>query len=114
MPLRLLALAILATLVAASPAQSIKPGLPVPPVKVSTWVKGHPVTQFEKGKTYIFEFWATWCDPCIQAMPHLSELAKRYAGKMEFVGVDVREQGADIPGQVKKFVESQGDKMAYN
>ena len=28
-----------------------------------------------KGKIVILEFWATWCIPCIRAMPHLNELA---------------------------------------
>lgn len=37
-----------------------------------------PVTDFEDGKIYVVEFWATWCGPCIQSMPHLVELQERH------------------------------------
>ena len=38
------------------------------------------VEDFEKGKIYVIEFWATWCGPCIQTMPHLAELQSKYRG----------------------------------
>lgn len=37
-----------------------------------------PVTKFEKGKVYVVEFWATWCGPCINSMPHLAELQTKF------------------------------------
>ncbi|MEO9595954.1 peroxiredoxin family protein [Rhodopirellula bahusiensis] len=40
-----------------------------------------PVTEFEEGKIYVVEFWATWCGPCIQSMPHLVELQERFREK---------------------------------
>lgn len=40
--------------------------------------KFEPVADFEDGKVYVVEFWATWCGPCIQSMPHLVELQERY------------------------------------
>ena len=52
-----------------------------PELKVEKWVKGDPVTTFEKGKVYVVEFWATWCPPCIKSIPHLTELQKQYKEK---------------------------------
>lgn len=40
-----------------------------------------PVTEFQEGQVYVVEFWATWCGPCINSMPHLAELQKTYADR---------------------------------
>jgi thiol-disulfide isomerase/thioredoxin len=82
-------------------------------------MKGSPVRQFEKGQVYVVEFWATWCGPCRQAMPHLSELAKKYAGKATFIGVDIWEEehaspGENLKAKADKFVKEMGDRMGYN
>jgi thiol-disulfide isomerase/thioredoxin len=80
-----------------------------------TWIKGQPVTRFEPGHVYVVEFWATWCGPCAAAMPHLSELQKKYAGRLTVVGVDAREADAgkaDVAA-VNAFVKKKGDQMAY-
>jgi thiol-disulfide isomerase/thioredoxin len=53
-------------------------GSPAPPLKVDTWVKGDPVSGIEKGKVYVIEFWGTTCVPCIQCMPHLSDLQRQH------------------------------------
>jgi len=32
-----------------------------------------------EGKIIVLEFWATWCPPCVQLVPHLRELNAKYA-----------------------------------
>lgn len=95
-------------------------GDPAPPIKYSKWLKGTPVTSFKKNHLYVIECWATWCGPCIAAMPHLSELSKKYNGKATFIGMNVWEKIPEsksyetVLPNVSKFVESLGDKMSYN
>ena len=86
-------------------------GDPAPNLKISKWVKGAPVTEFEKGKLYVVEFWATWCGPCLKSIPHLTDLAKKYKDKVDFVGVSVWEEDQK---NVEPFVQTMGDKMSYN
>jgi len=40
---------------------------------------GAPVTlESARGKFVIVDFWATWCQPCLQSMPHLDALARKH------------------------------------
>jgi thiol-disulfide isomerase/thioredoxin len=105
------------TAIAALP--TLKVGDAAPPMKIAKWVKGKPVTSFAKGKVYVVEFWATWCGPCKQSIPHLTELAKKYKDKVTFSGISVWEHQADekdtaYMAAVDKFVKDMGDNMNYN
>lgn len=42
-------------------------------------------------KLVLIDFYATWCAPCNYIFPHLEKIAKRYAGKVEIISVDVDE-----------------------
>jgi thiol-disulfide isomerase/thioredoxin len=62
-------------------------GDPVPAVDIAHFFQGEPLKSFAKDKTYILEFWATWCGPCKKSMPHLRDLAKKYEGKVTIVAL---------------------------
>lgn len=94
-------------------------GDPAPKIQYSKWLKGKPFTADQKDMVYVYEFWATWCGPCIAAMPHLSDLARKYKGKAQVVGVNVWEKTKDKPyesaiPEVEKFVAGSGERMDYN
>jgi thiol-disulfide isomerase/thioredoxin len=77
------------------------------------WVKGSPVEKFDKGRVYVLEFWATWCRPCIASMPRLSELARKYRGRITVLGIDMYENKATSMERIRAFVDSMGDRMDF-
>lgn len=101
-----------------APDTTLNVGTSAPPISVAKWVKGSPVKSFEKGKVYVVEFWATWCGPCKQSIPHLTELAKKFKGKATFTGVSVWEDPKATDNsyiaKVDQFVKDWGPKMDYN
>ncbi len=109
--MKLLSAIIINILCWASVSAQLYPGMPAPELKVGAWVKGKPISKFEKGSIYVVEFWATWCGPCKASIPHLTELAAKYKGKVSVIGVSVAEANTE---NVKPFVDKMGKQMDYN
>lgn len=67
-----------AALLAAAPRM----GDPAPPIHFDKVLPEQAPANagFDKfaGKTVVLEFWATWCGPCVAAIPHLNELAAKF------------------------------------
>lgn len=83
------------------------PNLPLKPIQEMSW------TGFEgnvkklkdfRGKVVILDFWATYCPPCIEEIPHLMELQAKYGPEnLAIVGLHVG--GAEDQPKVPEFVE---------
>jgi peroxiredoxin len=62
-----------------------------------------------KGKVVLVDWWATWCVPCVAAMPDVQKLHVKYADKgFTAVGISIDEEGAK---KVKPFIEKR--KFSY-
>jgi thiol-disulfide isomerase/thioredoxin len=100
-----------AILLSAAHAENLAVGSPAPPLACGEFVQGEAVKELEKGKTYLVEFWATWCGPCVKAIPHVNELQKKYADKgLVVIGQNVWERDE---AKVKPFIEKMGEDMTY-
>src|SRR5258708_8439309 len=50
----------------------------VPPFTVTT-VDGKKLSMDDlQGKVVLLDFWATWCAPCREALPHMQQVAKKF------------------------------------
>ena len=48
-----------------------------------------------KGKVLILDFWATWCPPCKEEVPHLVSLQSKYRDQgLQIVGLSLDKEGA--------------------
>jgi thiol-disulfide isomerase/thioredoxin len=64
---------------------------------LSTYIGKSPV---------VMEFWATWCPNCKELEPAMLAVQKKYAGKVQFVGVAVSVN--ESPELVRRYVEKHG------
>lgn len=69
-------------------------------------MQGQPRTLEEfRGKVVIVNFWATWCEPCVNEMPSLQKFNDRHADKgLTVVGVNLGEGAA----RIKAFTDKTG------
>jgi thiol-disulfide isomerase/thioredoxin len=76
-----------------------------PPFSVTT-LDGQRISMDDlKGKVVLIDFWATWCAPCREALPHMRDIAKKFNGQplvILSVSLDADEK------KWKEFVEKNG------
>ena len=82
---------------------------PMPAINLKDF-NGKAINQEEfRDKVVLFDFWATWCAPCITEIPFLNRLHEKYANRgFKVVGVTLVSGNAD---EVKPFVSRL--KMVY-
>lgn len=63
-----------------------------------------PYLNLEGSKTYVVNFWATWCAPCVKELPHFESLQSKYIDSVEVILVSL-----DFPHQyetkLKPFIQ---------
>lgn len=67
--------------------------------KLNEVSKGPTELEQWKGRVLVVNFWATWCPPCVEEMPELTELQDKVQGQnVQILGI-----GIDSPDNIKDF-----------
>src|SRR3990172_8717678 len=57
-----------------------------------------------KGNVIIINFWATWCDPCVQEFPNVKKMYTKFKDKgVQFIGVSLDDDIEDLRGFVNQL-----------
>ncbi len=89
----------------------------VAPLRADVSVGDHPEINFTatdgkkitseslRGRLVIVDFWATWCGPCVKAVPHMVKLNNQYAAKgVQLIGVSRDRDKRALDRFVKKVL----------
>ena len=75
----------------------------------------HTLSEY-KGKTIFINFWATWCSPCKQELPHIQKIYEEYEKEGEngliVLTIVAPEYGSEgTIEEIKTYVEQEGYKF---
>ena len=95
-------------------------GQPAPQLYLNSFYNGNPVANGGlAGKIVVVDLWATWCGPCLAAIPDQNEVARLYAGDGVVVlgvctgrGSEKMEQVARDRGILYPIARDQGRRTA--
>ncbi|HYE04766.1 MAG TPA: redoxin family protein [Planctomycetota bacterium] len=90
-----------------APLAALDVGQPAPPLTGVTWIKGE-AAEPGGGRVAVVEFWATWCPPCRDSIPHLTKLQKQHGDKVAIIGLSDEDRAT-----VEPFVADMAAKMDY-
>ena len=69
--------------------------------RVSTASVGGPLAKKIQGKPVVVDVYASWCPACKNIAPTIAQLQQKYAGKVEFVVLDVSDKSTTATAEAK-------------
>jgi hypothetical protein len=98
-----------------SPAQDLHPktlfiGDHAPAIEVAKFIRGEPISTFEKGKIYVVAFWSSQYIGTKIRFPSLNRVLHKY-NDVTFIGIFINERE---PDKVEPFVAGKGNKIEFS
>lgn len=70
----------------------IKVNEKAPEVNITDWIANIPEDKSLENKYIVLEFWATWCAPCLAAVPHLNEMKAAFEDKKDLYFISISDE----------------------
>ncbi|SHG98210.1 soil-associated protein, TIGR03435 family [Flavobacterium micromati] len=64
-------------------------------INITDYILNIPENKNFEDKYIIIEFWATWCGPCLSAVPHINKLQEKYKSNKELVFISMTDEKAE-------------------
>jgi thiol-disulfide isomerase/thioredoxin len=87
-------------------ADSLLAGIPVYP----KFDDIAPLLALNNDTTYVVNFWATWCKPCVKELPYFIELSRKYANQPVRILLISLDFPAQLQSRLVPFVEERAIK----
>ena len=107
------------TVMVSQERQAFEPGRllvgdPAPALSIKRWYLGEPRERLTPGYVHVVDLWATWCGPCVRAMPELTALQAEYRNKgVRVLGVSI-DEARNAEEQVERFIENRSDTIGFD
>jgi len=79
-----------------------------PPVRPVDEKRLQELLQQSRGKVVLLNFWATWCEPCVEEFPDLTKIAREFRPRSVEVILVAIDEPEEIAKKVKPFLRAQG------
>lgn len=86
-------------------AQNLKVGQTAPQIKITDKILNVPTDFNPSNKFVVVEFWATWCKPCLKAVPQLNQLEEKFAKNKNLLWLSITDENPlKVNQTLKKIV----------
>ncbi len=79
---------------------------PLPYPVYTTFDQLAPLFEQNNDTTYVINFWATWCKPCVEELPYFEKLAEDNSGKPVKIVMVSLDFAKEVRGKLLDFVQN--------
>ncbi|MGZ2371960.1 TlpA disulfide reductase family protein [Ancylomarina sp. YFZ004] len=74
-------------------------------IKTYNFDELEPIFHYQNDTTYVINFWAMWCKPCVEELPHFEAIRKNYSDKKVKVILVSLDFGNNVEDRLNNFIK---------
>lgn len=79
-------------------------GEKVEDIDITDFIENTPKEQDFSNKIKVIDFWATWCAPCLQSVPHFNDLQQAFSDNPDIVFISLTDETPEKAGRILKRI----------